>query len=55
LDAIFLESQKMEPYFHVKDRNSQQKLLPTPKIEANRSHLIDNDETYDSKKTASIP
>ena len=26
-----------------------------PKIEANHSHLINNDETYNSKKTASTP
>jgi len=29
MNAIFLECQKMESYFHVRDRNSQQKLLPT--------------------------
>jgi hypothetical protein len=29
MNAIFLEGQKMEPYFDVRDRNSQQKFLPT--------------------------
>ena len=35
----------------VHNRNS----FDIPKIEANRRHLINNDETYDSKKKASTP
>ena len=29
MNAIFLEGQKMEPYFDVREHNSQQKSLPT--------------------------
>ena len=34
MNAIFIEGQKIEPYFHVRDHDSWQKLLPTTKNEA---------------------
>ena len=43
----------MEPYFYVRDRNSQQKLLPTyHKMKQIALIFVNNDETL-SKKAAS--
>ena len=53
MNAIFLEGQKVEPYFYVKDLFFTAEIASDiPQNEANHSDLINNYKTY-SKNTAS--